>query len=481
MSWQTADGHGKSSLSAWLQAQGFIDTVTSAVRKGELDKPDVERLKQLRVDARGDGGVLSHAQKRSVKPQQVSLRRGKLVYFQVAPPVGEGRTAKETDQPHSEIAALRQELKALKESLRPTKRSGRKCFGCGQMGHLLASCPLSCSGCGERGHLAADCPHDDPRKTLPSASAAAAAVEEPEDADAEMGADAQAARTERRRLQKLLKDLEGCGLKDSDAYAEAKRRCEELRPSEPQASPKRVHERALKAHEAASQAVAQQQAHIQELEAEIGKLQQKRSDAQEGLSALQSAEATAQLELQAAAAAYAKTLRSNGSKEAAPAEAAASGSAWPNAGLQAPLGVLTRLEQLMADESALAAKYEEYKQGPPEADGPAQGSHLAKDAWIGRLLQEQVSQAATSIRELAAPRAEAEPAEAVSHPEAEQRAVTPNGATERRDRPVRPAVTALPQAAAATASRVDAAAQQRAANKAQLLEAARGSGAGSNG
>ncbi len=106
MSWQTADGHGKSSLSAWLQAQGFIDTVTSAVRKGELDKPDVERLKQLRVDARGDGGVLSHAQKRSVKPQQVSLRRGKLVYFQVAPPVGEGRTAKETDQPHSEILSL---------------------------------------------------------------------------------------------------------------------------------------------------------------------------------------------------------------------------------------------------------------------------------------------------------------------------------------------------------------------------------------
>ncbi len=163
------------SLSAWLQAQGFSGEVTTAVQQGQLDKAEVERLKQLRASARGaTGEALSKAQKRDIQPPKVLVRKGKLVNFMGVLPVGDGKSVKKAGGQNggAEMVALRKEVAELKALLRQSaapaanasqldadmamgnsaplpgpalagKPRTRACHVCGSLEHLKAECPCS--------------------------------------------------------------------------------------------------------------------------------------------------------------------------------------------------------------------------------------------------------------------------------------------------------------------------------------------------
>lgn len=161
------------SLSSWLRDNGFLDEVTEAVRQTKLVKADVQRLKQLREQARGDAGMLSKAQLRSLKPQNVHFKDGKLLNLTVdgspggAPRGGKVKgkgTKSKSAAPASseaELVALRAQVSELMAHIRsgtPLVAAGaaateprssqsrggkvKTCHTCGSKDHLRAKCPV---------------------------------------------------------------------------------------------------------------------------------------------------------------------------------------------------------------------------------------------------------------------------------------------------------------------------------------------------
>ena len=166
MAWQSVPSSKKDSLNSWLKAQGFSSEVTSAVQKSQLDKGDVGRLQQLRNSARGDGGALSKAQRRSIAPAKILVHGNKLVNFVGGLPVGDGKPKGTTSDraSGSEMNALRQEVTELKRLLRAASSpdplgeataAGAPAAARPQNG---ATKIKTCHTCGSTQHLRADCP-----------------------------------------------------------------------------------------------------------------------------------------------------------------------------------------------------------------------------------------------------------------------------------------------------------------------------------
>ncbi len=94
MAWDTVGKKKdrKPSLNAWLRDQGFADEVVQAVQQSKLSKTDIERLTDLRRQARGDGGKLSRAQCHVLQPAKVKFSGGKLLNLKIdGTPGGERR------------------------------------------------------------------------------------------------------------------------------------------------------------------------------------------------------------------------------------------------------------------------------------------------------------------------------------------------------------------------------------------------------
>ncbi len=174
MAWETvkpAKPEKAESLSSWLRSQGFSDDVVQAVREGKMGGADIEQLKHLRNAAR-NGGALSKAQLRSIKPQQVLLKQGKLVNFSKGAFAGVREKREKIAGGNEEVATLKKQVAELRKMVQTAKTASSSVHSedavmqraeAGQRRSESAAGRAAngkaCHVCASKDHLKADCPH----------------------------------------------------------------------------------------------------------------------------------------------------------------------------------------------------------------------------------------------------------------------------------------------------------------------------------
>ena len=171
MAW--ADVVRKPSLNQWLREQGFVDEVVDAVQKSRLASADIDRLKQLRKQARGQDGKLSHAQQRSLKASGVRFKDGKLLHLTIDSSPGgaltgdqvraKGRQQKGGDS--AQVASLQKQVAELTALVKKGMSSMDEPMGLAETARHAPDSTVArttkgkaCHVCGSKGHLKADCP-----------------------------------------------------------------------------------------------------------------------------------------------------------------------------------------------------------------------------------------------------------------------------------------------------------------------------------